>query len=598
MSLPAVGELSYDTYTWDAFTDTKVRITPVLDEARRALKFNRYEITADGYVSNGGGTDNSLSNMRKILTAPARTLTYTNKGLGTIKVGPNGPIIDVCYGPIPELLEFKPLGGSSAAGNVGAKVKWSVTTCFPDCVAGSASYQGQIMAMTFEQSWSISDEGWTTRTITGSIEIPANRTSTSARTINDQADAYREKLTPATIYGFTRRQDWKLSRDQKILSFTIIDTEIPIPYPDGVAKATCSHTIEAAMGQGGFKLWRGTIEANLTMAQNAPTPQTKATAWDRFLLIVRSRLGAVKNGKFDLAKVANAPDATCFMTGLKIRENVFGYDSSFSLSYILGGVGLDKILGASKLWTPIAGTAFNSWSASMANIYGPRGNAGLKADKSDVAIMDLCIAAKPKQVQEKPTVTNPKKGKVETQPKVDQVKPEKSWIQFTNDLVVIWKNNVARQKPIQDFVIQGGGAPVQNIKGDHFYRPKGTTPPDSKQTSYDTQGQPPEVTTKPAVSDIFQTTSAPTTVIVMRGSCVRIQHRTDPPELKSVGGQDTVVKSYRSGERVLFGIDDTPVYQTWWDIEYWLGQPPSGALPSMSNPQFDVDGGTAGIVKG
>ena len=100
------------------------------------------------------------------------------------------------------------------------------------------------MEWTFEVTYSIDVAGMTTRTIVGTIEIPAHRQD---RSPSDIADEYRERLVLAVPSGFRRtQQTFSISRDNRTLDFVIVDTEHASEnaFPPGVVDADVHYTVQ------------------------------------------------------------------------------------------------------------------------------------------------------------------------------------------------------------------------------------------------------------------------------------------------------------------------------------------------------------------
>ncbi len=122
--LPDVGILFYNGCTFSPLYESNISGRCVKDEAQRTVIYMEYTITVDGYVTMPAGapdTSATMNNMRQILSKQGGELRYIGRG-NDIEVNvPGGRTKDVKWGPIPEILEFQPLGGGRSA-----KVKWTV----------------------------------------------------------------------------------------------------------------------------------------------------------------------------------------------------------------------------------------------------------------------------------------------------------------------------------------------------------------------------------------------------------------------------------------------------------------------------------------
>ena len=134
-TLPDVGVCSYNGCVFSPLFESNVSGKAVPDEARRTIIYMEYIITLDGYVNAPDGaafllgtgalaytptsTDGSMRDLRRLLSKQGGALNYTGRGNDIIVNV--GDIRDVKWGPIPEILEFQPLGAGRSA-----KIKWTV----------------------------------------------------------------------------------------------------------------------------------------------------------------------------------------------------------------------------------------------------------------------------------------------------------------------------------------------------------------------------------------------------------------------------------------------------------------------------------------
>ena len=193
LGLAGSGELKYNGINFDGASRVSVSCEPVRDEAEFTVLYQKYTITVQsviartGVTANGAGTDPDLETIRAALSEDGRELIFRQKGFGQdLIVNGQGPIKDLCMGPKPQVLEWKPIGDYNAC-----EITWSVTTCVPECNDRDPRRTG-VMAFNYEVTWEINESGDTTRTIAGYLKIVQVRLSN--KKLLDSADDYRLNL--------------------------------------------------------------------------------------------------------------------------------------------------------------------------------------------------------------------------------------------------------------------------------------------------------------------------------------------------------------------------------------------------------------------
>ena len=122
-TLPDVGTLSYNGCIFSPLFESNIFGTVIKDNAKRAVKFMEYVLTVDGYVTMAAGNTSiapTMANLRLLLTAQAGELTYKGRGFDlSVNAAKASSFLsaarDVAWGPVPELIEFQPLGGGLSA---------------------------------------------------------------------------------------------------------------------------------------------------------------------------------------------------------------------------------------------------------------------------------------------------------------------------------------------------------------------------------------------------------------------------------------------------------------------------------------------------
>src|SRR5262249_41004298 len=159
------------------------------------------------------------------LTKPGGKLIYDGRGFGgfTINVPGGGGVRDVVWGPKPQILSFKPLGGPGLA----AEITWQVEVGVPECA--SASYQFRPLEFVFRVTYH-PHRGYTTRPLPGLRRVPMSRGPVEAPPLPVSVDFSRERTTPPLIPGFDRSfGPWTIDESKTRLDWSIIDDELGGP---------------------------------------------------------------------------------------------------------------------------------------------------------------------------------------------------------------------------------------------------------------------------------------------------------------------------------------------------------------------------------
>lgn len=417
-TLPSVSTLSYNGCTFSPLYETTVSGAVVKDNANRTTKFMEYTITADGYVTlpeNATTTNGVMQSLRKLLTAQAGTLVYSGRGNDIIVNQPGSPVADVAWGPVPELLEFQPLGGGRSA-----KIKWAVKVRIPEVPASNNGHLGPVLQFNEETVVSYGDDGYSTISIRGTLEIPLTRPAQGTRTLTQTVDDFRQSFMDqvARSIDLTRfrvtKRDFPMSRDKRTMEWSFVAEELPyMGMPGGVVKAEGNYDVKPVKSGPGLCAWTCTLSVDYTVAKNQP----RRLAWFSFLALMRarmsySRFATIPNANAATQNPPNNPaanfagDATAatfaFVPGFQLASGAYFYRRFFprqqlnvqqSTNAILidfsvsEGLYLNSkkirfsaqwklmttfagIMAASGLWVLVPTDGGNVWATSMQNISG------------------------------------------------------------------------------------------------------------------------------------------------------------------------------------------------------------------------------------
>lgn len=533
--LVAVGDFSYNGYTFDGTVKTEITVTPELDEAGRTNVFQKITIEADAIVAPGGGdtSDAEMDDIRRRLCENGGELVFSNKGFSKpLKVNV-GKVRDVAWGPKVEMLSWKPIGSAQAC-----QIKWRVTTCIPCCA--SARYEG-VMAINYQASYAINERGATTRTITGYLQIAQTR---KGHKVPDSADQYRQFFAPKAPLGFSRTQNWAVDKSKSRVDFTITDreNETPNAFPPGVVKISAEHSVNWSFGTRTGLQPRSRISMQIERAHKVPG----MISWLIFLAFVNARRVAAKS-------ITNSP---VLLESLHANEQVFGYTSSFSATYRHLGA-IYNIAQGAGLWTPI-GTDWNQWRLSLASsMFNDSGTAGLRSFAGEDAIIDLCEAPS------FPLGIEAKTDKPSTQfyPGLQNQypQPKYSWLKYTAMLIPHFDSGIAILRPLQA-------------------SPGDTQQPLTSASEGDYVSQPPK-----AIPDVLQSSGGSYKVGFV-GTAERAGFTIPRPRLLKIGSQDAILLSDTFACREKANALGVPVYEATWDQMYALANAP-GKLPPA--PRID-----------
>jgi len=524
--------IAYNSVHFDpASSHATVAIEYVRDEANRTVVYQRYTITVRAILQDDDNLDGTLPYMRQLLEQQGRELIFTGMGLGDDLVvntpSGQGGFRDVKWGPIPEVLEWTPLGA-----NLSAEVVWKVTTCIKQCKYGRRAEP--ILAINYDIGYAINVSGGTTRTITGYLEIAQTRFLDS-RLIPESADTYRYKITPGVPSGFAREsQNYQVSQDKSRLDFSIVDRSIPSPnpYPPGVVAIAST---------------RNRITATITLAPKIP----QVRAYNTFVAIVKQRI------KWALQ---NSQEGVLLDT-IEVEENMYGRQVAFSVGYRVLSP-LSELLSATGLWTPVGDEwTWKYWHDSMSIAHSQRGYANQRHFPANDAIVDLCGGDIPwmgEVAEEGDPKERETKALSNTQPP-----EEKSWVEYDSAVVSTRERPAVRQRVQQAVEYESEEVGPHDTRGPTYTPPGGT-------------------------SDIIQQSGRGSYNVQLIGSAKRAGYPIPKPVLQSVGGQTAVEVAGDFIQHVIGNFLGVPVYSAAWAIHYALPNSPGTVTAPQNYKDYPV----------
>lgn len=296
-TLPDVGSLIYNGCTFSPLFETTANGVAVKDNAQRTVKYMEYSITADGYVTlpaNAATVGGTIATLQALLTAQGGALTYQGKCIDLV-VNAAGGTRDAAWGPVPELLEFQPLGGG-----LSAKVRWQVKIRVTPAQQAAGNQRVKFVAtpapllqFNYETSVSYGEDGYSGLTVRGTMEIPMTRPAQNIRTLTTTVDSLRSVLDTRIFAGIDLnrfrvvRRDYPVSRDKRTLEFDVAVEEkgyVDLPPDCTIARGT--YSVKPAHVGMGLCLWLCTLRATYTVRADKP----RRTAWFAFLALLREKM--------------------------------------------------------------------------------------------------------------------------------------------------------------------------------------------------------------------------------------------------------------------------------------------------------------------
>jgi len=314
-TLPDVGTLSYNGCVFSPLFATEMSGKPIQDNANRTIKLMEYSVSVDGYVTLPAGAtsiNSTMDSLRRLLTARGGSLTYQGRGFDLV-VGPvaggliAGTARDLAWGPVPELLEFQPLGGGRSA-----KVKWRVKTHIAEIAGGKPRSRksrgnklvpvkdGLLLQFNYETLVGYGEDGYSSLEIRGTLEIPLARNPLqTTRTLPHTADDFRWQVEDRIMDGIdlarfrVAKRNFSVSRDKRVLEWDFSMEERPyMDMPPECTIARGTYSVRPAKVGMGLCLWLCTLRATYTVRADSP----RRVAWLAFLTMLKFRMDASWSG--------------------------------------------------------------------------------------------------------------------------------------------------------------------------------------------------------------------------------------------------------------------------------------------------------------
>jgi len=573
VGLPAAtGELTYNGYTFGSTMLVRnVSAVPVYNDNTTEVKYVRYSLTVEDVLavtdaeaeSDSRGTGVLLNNAYSRLLDPGKPLYYVDKGFRDFTINTGSDAFDVVYGPLPQMLEYQPIGNNRAC-----RIVWQIVVHLARCL--NSADEG-LAAFGYGVTWALDTEGMTTRTINGYLEIAGSRNGDG---IFESADSYRERILISSLPGFRRSQTYSLSADYRKLTWTITDTEIPSPFgfPTNVVDMQATHTISSSTRGAAFQNWNCTLSGTVKTPFNLP----KSIAWTAIQSVLGDRIRRV--GENALTQTQNEDDgekpkkSQYLITSVSISEDIYSFVTRFSVGYTIYGAKLEEIFVKSGLWRRPPGS-FSEWQATMSDVFGARGFANLFHDESDVIIIDLCGNQDIPPIEMFSTKTEPSDFLVAF-PLNKCPEPESSWMEYSLELNIKSDNGTIVHRVLEQDDLPKTS---ENV-------PDGFDPGQEAGLFFDG--------TQPSM--YVQQTGGPKYEVFITGHAVRVGHKIPLPRIKKIAGREVTETTQDVSQKIIEN-KGCAIYAAKWTIGYVIDKPPDQLIefpydPAANKGKLEEDG--------
>ena len=497
------GTLAYDTLTFSVLRKCKFRSEMIWDNSDRTIKWVKYWLQVTGVIANAdiGGQQAAMAVIHAVLSRPGKTLQIVDIGfdlpINTAAVAAGGTRPDILYGAKPRVLACNTIGAELAY-----EVVWEVEFFMaPRCVV-SPIQPGSFLAFNYDVDYTTDEEGLLTRVLSGEMEIYNAKNAAGNKAIYNPEAAF-DKVNFA-LPPFMRRITTKrhINAARNGVEFAIVDSElVDDPYPDGIIEADLDEDFENTPP--GFINWIGSISGSMRVAPG----YHKSLAMTKFLIILLDRAAKLN----DIAAKSNG---VVIPERIRVGGQMFGRTSRFACSFRMVAC-LHDIL-QTGLWTPVPGTSYTSWQASMKakGIFDPRGYRGQKWNLSDDIIMDICSDTGQYSIGNDTYKQEDPQDKPQGTFNCDNITKERSYLLFLNRIRGVEEQNALLHRIMQPFLGVFAG---DNGDGSNIPFPSGQQQTRDHITQYET---------------------GPDNFIIMQGKALRLKFQPEIPKLTKIGGVD------------------------------------------------------------
>jgi len=377
--------------------------TPVYDDAGRSITHlsGVVDIRTDLLGTSESNSSTQADTIRQKLEEPGKALSIKGMGAG-FSVDP----VDIVGGPKPQVIGWNPVGGERAW-----EVVWRCEFNFKPSDSSAGFGDLDWKAFNFQNSWSNDFEGQCTRTITGYVDLPQKVQAGGKHRV---AAEVRRKIKHLVPDGFRLTENGfreNLAKNRIDFTFTI-DQFNAEAFPAGITAATGVYGIDGT----GLALIRGSATMGMTLT-TAPGV-SKRRALEVFLEYVNQQAAHLRGGAATGGSLADAGGASraVILASFRVQHQLWTRTTSFSASYTLTA-SLASLMADGHVWSPVPGSNYQQWKASIEPLWDNTGNAGLTAHPEEDIIIDIndktdtaTIGRGPARQEQTPTPLPPTTG--------------------------------------------------------------------------------------------------------------------------------------------------------------------------------------------
>lgn len=307
----------------------------------------------------------------------------------------------------------------------------------------------------------------------------------------------------------------------------------------------------------GFVNWSNVISGTIEAVPGFPRGQL----WALFSALVQQRKalgeGHVVNMKGFAA--ANQKSRT-ILHRISVEESVFSRNLSFEMAWNTYACGAQFFLQRNGLFKPVL-TNWNQWQTGLGEVLGIRGIAGLKTNKNDDIIIDLCTsnsspgdnnAIKPALAEDVTLFSN------QCPASADQ-----SFLSMNVNFGIEYDNNTVQHRKLQETSLDR-------------YRISQANPNPADSGFYPSEAND-SMSISPSEEHKIQMRGYQTARLIFSGKMTRICYKPIMPKVVSIGGKPAIQRGKPKFHVYVETISDTtPIYGATWYIEYNLNSIPEG----------------------
>jgi hypothetical protein len=528
------GTISYNGYSFGAAGSTppsyRLRGVPIYDEARRTVTHIAYTLEVETvlYADDENALGTQMRTLREQLSRPGRKLVLTDLGLGDSTIVRSGTHPDVIWGARPRVVSLEPIGGTLAW-----QLHWSCEFNVREAAAGSAA-SGQWLAFNYATRYDIDEQGFTTRVISGYVQIVQVREPLGDPLPRRTADEVRDQLRIVVPQNFRRvGSRWTESADKARIDFAITDEELRTdPFPPGIVDAALVYRVENE-GEG-FAHTRASLTGHLETAPGV----AKHVAATRFFMIAQDKMRRLQSVLASIGPVLVVPRR------ISVSHHLFTRRTSFVVELRVVHC-LSSLLAASGVWDEVPGTGYRQWRSSVERLWTNRGGAQLRSSASDAVIVDL-VDNPVSQMQIGASAGG--SGAISPSSPILGLLPvvagQTSWLDYQVRLRAVRHENVSVHTLAREVQV-------------------------SQSTSDGGQGLGPQFrSTSSRAGSVCERHGEPIQQIVFEGVAVRLASRPVVPVLRSVGGRPVCERKRVEELQPVAGYCGIGAYRLRWSVTY------------------------------